>query len=169
VALADLADLVVTPKKTSPQDLLLGTDAQWKAYRHALRELTDEAVEKKLIAEEKALHKFVKELGGKGETSLDSGGTAWLEINEDGILRRVGVAASNINAPDSDRELAYLIMLSRVDAMLHRSKKNRELLPYFQRDWELMLESRRRLWPAATREASSGARTMSGSANIAPR
>jgi hypothetical protein len=53
--------------------------------------------------------------------------------------------------------------------MLHRSKKNRELLPYFERDWQLMLESRQRLWPAATHTASGGAAATKDSASIAPR
>lgn len=169
VALADYVDLVIAPKQGRPRDEFMGSDAQWKSYRDALRELTNEAVSKKVIPEGKALHKLVKELGGRGQTSLDSGGAAWLELTEDGISRRVGVAASNINARGSDPELAYLIMLSRVDEMLHRSGKNRELLPYFERDWQLMLESRQRLWPAAMRTAGGGAATMTGSANLAPR
>ena len=106
---------------------------------------------KELIPEKKSLHRLVKELGGRGQASLDRGGAAWLEVAEGGLVRRVGVAASNINARGSDPELAYLIMLARVDEMLHRSSKDRELLPYFQRDWQLLLESRRRLWPVATR------------------
>ena len=118
VALADFVDLVLTLKQVRPRDALLGTGKQWKAYRDALRELTGEAVSKKLISEKSALHKLIKELGGRGQTSLDSDGAAWLELAEDGILRRVGVLASNINARGSDPELAYLIMLARVDDML---------------------------------------------------
>ncbi len=152
-ALADYVDLVVTPKPVHPQDAFLGTDAQWKSYSKALNELADEAVSKKLIGDRKALRKLVKELGKNGQTSLDSSGAAWLVVMDEGIPRRVGVAASNINAHESDPELAYQIMLARVDEMLRRSSKNRELLPYFERDWQLMLESRQRLWPAAMRTA----------------
>jgi len=149
--LADFVELPVPLPAVRPKDELLGTGAQWKSYRDALHELTNEAIGKQLIPDVKALHKLVKELGVRGQTSLDPDGAAWLETTEDGMERRVGVAASNINAPGSDPELAYLIMLARVDEMMHRSAKDRELLPYFQRDWELLLESRRRLWPAATR------------------
>jgi hypothetical protein len=53
--------------------------------------------------------------------------------------------------------------------MLRRSSKNRELLPYFQGDWEILLESRQRLWPAATRVAGGGTGITSGSAFVAPR
>lgn len=169
VALADFANVVVTPAPVRPQDTILGTKAQWKAYRKALDELADEAVSKKLIGDRKALRKVVKDVGGRGETSLGPDGAAWLDITQDGILRRVGVAASNINAPGSDPELAYLIMLSRVDEMLHRPSKHRELLPYFQRDWELMLESRTRLWPAATRTAGVGTAMTNGSETLVPR
>ena len=169
VALADFADLVVTSKKARPQDAFLGSDQQWKTYRAALRELTNEAVEKKLMPNEKALHKLVKELGGHGRPSLDADGAAWLEVEEAGASRRVGLAASNINSYGSDPELGYLIMLARVDEMLHRSTKNRELLPYFQRDWELMLESRTRLWPTPMRASGVGVGMPNGAESIAPR
>lgn len=168
-ALADFVDLVVTPKQVRSRDRFLGTDAQWKSYREALRELRGEAVNKKLIMDEKALHKLVKELGGLGETTLDAGGAPWLELTEDGSRRRVGVVASNINSPGSDPELAYQIMLARVDEMLHRSGKNRELLPYFERDWQLLLEARQRLWPAAMRASGGGAAGKNETASITPR
>ncbi len=169
VALADFVDLVIVPKQAPPRDKFLGSDAQWKSYRNALRELVGEAVNKKLVTEEKALHKLVKDLGGRGETSLDAHGTPWLEVVEEGISRRVGVAASNITAPGSDPELAYLIMLARVDEMLHRSAKNRELLPYFQRDWELLQQARQRLWPAPMRAAGSGVGMTNSAESIVPR
>jgi hypothetical protein len=152
-ALADYVDLAITPKHVRPQDAFLGTDTQWKSYRKAFSELADEAVSKKLIGDRKDLRKLVKELGKSGQTSLDSNGAAWLVVVDDGIPRWVGVAASNVNARGSDPKLAYLIMLARVDEMLRRSSKNRELLPYFERDWQLMLEGRQRLWPAAMRTA----------------
>jgi hypothetical protein len=169
IPLADYVDLFIKPQDARPQDALLGTDAQWKSYRKALTELANEAVSKKLIGDRKALHKVVKELGKSGQTSLDSGGAPWLEASHNGSLRRVGVAASNVNAPESDPELAYLIMLSRMDAMLGRSSKDRELLPRFERDWQLMLESRQRLWPAATRTASGGPLTPGDLLTLAPR
>ncbi len=169
VALADFVGPVITPKRVRPQDAFLGTDVQWKAYGKALNELADEAVSKKLIEDRKALRKVVKELGKSGQTSLDASGAAWLEVIDHDTLRRVGVAASNINAPDSDPELAYRIMLARVDEMLRRSSKNRELLPYFERDWQLMLESRQRLWPAATRTAGNGSLVPTDALTLAPR
>jgi hypothetical protein len=168
-ALADYVDLFIKPQHVRPQDSLLGTDAQWKSYRKALAELADEAVSKKLIADREALRNVVKELVKSGQTTLDSGGAAWLEVSRDGIFRRVGVAASNVNARGSDPELAYLIMLSRMDAMLSRSPKDRELLPRFERDWQLMLESRQRLWPAATRAAAGGPVTPGDLLTLAPR
>jgi hypothetical protein len=169
IPLADYVDLFITPQHVRPQDALLGAEAQWKSYRKALTELADEAVSKKLIEDRKALRKLVKELGKSGQTSLDSSGAPWLEATHDGILRRVGVAASNVNARGSDPGLAYLIMLSRVNEMLGRSPKNRELLPRFERDWQLMLESRQRLWPAATRAAAGGPLPPGDLLTFAPR
>jgi hypothetical protein len=81
---------------------------------------------------------------------LDPSGAAWPEAVDDGIVRRVGISASNINAGGSDPEMAYVIMLARAEEMLHRSSKNRESLQQFHRDWRLLLEARHRLWPAPT-------------------
>ena len=48
------------------------------------------------------------------------------------------------------RQMADVIMLARVEEMLHRSAKNRESLQQFHRDWQLLREARHRLWPAPT-------------------
>ena len=89
---------------------------------------------------------------------MDENGAVWVELADvDEIVREVGLAASNVNDAGSDPRLAYMIMLMRVGDMLHRSSKNRELMPYFEDDWALLLEARQRLWPITQRVSQTKA------------
>ncbi len=146
MAALDYAGLFSTVEPAS----YLGTGEEWKLYRDRLSELIDEAVKKQLITERKSLQRLMKECGTRQHIFLDPSGGAWLEVVEDGVVRRVGISARNINAPGSDPEMAYVIMLARAEEMLQRSSKNRESLQQFRRDWQLLLEARHRLWPAPT-------------------
>jgi len=135
---------------------VMGTAEAWKTYSAAFRELSDEAVNKGILEHGRRPRHFVDELIAKGRVWTDDNGAVWVNVaEEDGVTRQVGVAASNINANDSDPRVAYLIMLTRVSDILHRSSKNRELMPYFEKDWDLLLETRARLWPATQRASES--------------
>jgi hypothetical protein len=130
----------------------MGTKEAWKTYASAFRELNREAIHKGLITSRLGPRRVIEQLNANGHVRFESNGAAWIDfVDEGGVARRAGIAASNINAHGSDPRFAYLIMLSRVGAMLDRSAKNRELMPYFEQDWELMLEARARLWPSAQR------------------
>lgn len=135
---------------------VMGTAEAWKEYSAAFRELSDEAVNKGLLERGSTPRHLVDELSAKGRVWTDDNGAVWVNIaGEDGVTRQVGVAASNLNAKGSDPRFAYLIMLTRVGDMLRRSSKNRELMPYFEKDWELLLETRARLWPITQRASES--------------
>jgi hypothetical protein len=131
---------------------IMGTKEAWKTYSSAFRELNREAIHKGLIKARLTPRRVIEQLNSNGHISFESNGAAWINlVDEGGVARRVGIAASNINTHGSDPRFAYLIMLARVGAMLDRSSKNRELMPYFEQDWELLLEARARLWPSAQR------------------
>lgn len=135
----------------------MGTGQAWRTYAGAFRELTDEAIQKGLISSRLVPRRVITQLNANGHIWFEANGAAWIDLTEEGgVLHRVGLAASNINARASDPRFAYLIMLARVGAMLDRSSKNRELMPYFEQDWELLLEARARLWPTAQRASILG-------------
>jgi hypothetical protein len=93
------------------------------------------------------LRRLFREYDTLGVFTIDQEGRAWLQLPDgDGdTTRRVGISASNVDAPESDPQLAFLIMLARVDRILHNPSKNRELIPQFQQDWELLQRTRVRL------------------------
>jgi hypothetical protein len=125
--------------------LSFGTAAAWKSYAAALDTLIDLAREERLIAGRGALRRFFRELDIHGSFSLDEDGAAWLQFPFQGSMRRVGVSASNIDAPGSDPQLAFLIMLARMDRVLHSAAKNREQMPQFQAGWDVLEQTQARL------------------------
>ncbi|HET7871306.1 MAG TPA: hypothetical protein VFL42_02270 [Terriglobales bacterium] len=130
---------------------VLGSKREWNRYNAAFRELTAEAINKGLISSRIGPRRVIEMLGANGRISFDRAGAAWLTFSDEAGTRGVGLAADNINSRDSDPRFAYMIMLARVGAMLDRFAKNREPMPSFEQDWNLMLEARARLWPAAER------------------
>jgi hypothetical protein len=124
---------------------VLGTQEEWKDYADALETLVDLAMEKQLIASRADLRGLFREYEERGTFSTDPEGRSWLDLPDGDTIRRVGVSASNVDAPESDPQLAFLIMLARVDRILHNPSKNRELIPQFQQDWELLARTQARL------------------------
>ena len=57
--------------------------------------------------------------------------------------RRAGVDWSNVRAPESDAELAHLLLLARMDAELRGPPKGRPPLPVFAREYGLLEELER--------------------------
>jgi hypothetical protein len=122
-----------------------GTADEWKGYAAAVDTLFDLAREDGLIAGRKALRRLFHELDVNGTVVLSEDGAAWLDFPFQGRVRRVGISASNIDAPESDPQFSFLIMLARIDRILHSASKNRELMPQFQADWILLEQTRVRL------------------------
>ncbi|HEX7285138.1 MAG TPA: hypothetical protein VF532_03100 [Candidatus Angelobacter sp.] len=140
------------PENVRLRSAIMGTKEAWKTYLSAFRELNREAIHKGLITSRLGPRRVIEMLNANGHIWFESNGAAWIDFAEEGgVARRAGLAASNINARGSDPRFAYLILLARVGAMLDRSAKNRELMPYFEQDWALLLEARTRLWPNAQR------------------
>lgn len=69
---------------------------------------------------------------------LDDRQQPWLEVTEDGEVRRVGLSANNIFGAQSDHRLAMQVLLARTGALLSVNSKHRELWPDFQNDWALL-------------------------------
>jgi hypothetical protein len=125
--------------------MVFGTAAEWKSYAAEVDTLLDLAMEDGLIAGRGALRRLFRDLDVHGKVILDEGGAAWLDVPFHGQVRRVGISASNIDAPGSDPQLAFLIMLARTDRILHSAARNREPMPQFQADWSLLEQTRSRL------------------------
>jgi hypothetical protein len=123
----------------------LGTKEEWRIAADAFAELIGEATDHDLFDRRAQLGSVVRSVVAQGTVVLDENGAAWLECPEPGSNRKLGISASNVNAPESDSRLAYLVLLARVDRVLFNSSKNREMMPQFKADWQLLEQARAEL------------------------
>ena len=65
-------------------------------------------------------------------------GALWMTVAQDGRTVTVGLSASNVLAPNSDRVLAQELILSRVSEILKSPKHGRESMAEFKQDWALL-------------------------------
>jgi hypothetical protein len=131
----------------------LGTQQQWQRYSEALSEFREEATSRGLMFDSSSAKDLANVMDTYGHVALDRDGAIWIDYREGDSFRRVGVSASNVNAPGSDGEIAYALLLARVRAELANTSKNRENLPEFQADWQRLEDVRSVLnWKILARE-----------------
>jgi hypothetical protein len=108
-------------------------EVNWGAYKREFRKL--------LSSEEEHFEAktFFRELDREGRAELDESGRPVLELGG----RKVGLSRSNILAPGSDGELAYRIVLARIQSELSLPVSKREPIVNFETDWQLLLQLRR--------------------------
>ena len=115
----------------------VGAPEQWNAYRSEYEHLlSDDAELRKL-----SIPKIAEEYDQHAAIDVDSTGSSWVQIPDEGGARRVGLDASNVLSTDSDHELAYRVLLAKAAAELKSSARNRESLADFERDWKLLQQS----------------------------
>ena len=85
-----------------------------------------------------SLKNFPKRLDKTGMPMLDADGALWMKVAQDGRTVTLGLSASNVLAPNSDRGLAYELILSRVGEVLKSPKHSRESMREFKQDWALL-------------------------------
>ncbi len=122
-----------------------GTTTEWEKYAEALAEFRNQADDHGLLLESRNARDMAYALSANGRVIIDQTGAIWLQYEDGNRSRRVGVSASNVNAPNSDDEIAYKLLLARAGAELANSPKNREMLPEFREDWQLLDDARRSL------------------------
>jgi hypothetical protein len=124
---------------------VLGTPDEWTAFRDKFDSAVQEAIVAGVISSRNSLEHVFKDLDDNGTAYLDDRGELWLAVNEGGVTLRVGLTASNLLAPGSDRTLACKIMLADINYELKTSARVRETMPDFTQDWELLQKAQARL------------------------
>lgn len=114
------------------QTQIVGSSADWRNYRKAFN--SEIELDKDSPGARDPSH-FFKLLDEKGTASLDSDGSAWLKLSQNGGTVRVGVSASNVLAPGSDPQLSHELLLARVSTFLKSPKHRRETMLEFHQDW----------------------------------
>ena len=150
------------------RDATFGNREDWERYSSAVVEFRDEANERELFNNLRTAKEVANAFDEQGHVAVDDNGAIWLEYGEGADARRVGVSASNVNSADSDGELAYTLLLARAGAELANSPKNREMLPEFQQNWDLLNEARRNLnWKIMARQLHLSTPSNQGSSTEA--
>jgi hypothetical protein len=151
-AVADLSDRTVSGYTVSVQQLaaeealeseeIVGTQNDWKQYRDNLGAAVDEAIHEEIIPNRGYLKRVFRVLNEAGTISVDERGAVWMSLPDQQAPARVGLSASNILAPDSDAQIAWQIVLGRMESELNSPKHSRETAVEFRQDWSRLVDSR---------------------------
>jgi hypothetical protein len=125
---ADALTATVSPGR----EQLLGTSEEWKNYRRKMKRIV---TENQGNFEQNELAHFFKHLDKDGTVELDSDGSAWMDVTENGEPLRVGVSASTALAQDSNASLAFKLLLARTGVVLKSAKHRRETMAEFKQNW----------------------------------
>jgi hypothetical protein len=118
---------------------VVGTKGDWKTYRKEFDSTVEAAVRDGLIADRSWLGHIFKDLSEHGTAYTDDQGGLWMKVREkDGTSHVVGVSASTVLAPASDRKLAFAVILANVEGELKTSPRRRETIPQFKQTWALL-------------------------------
>jgi hypothetical protein len=154
-------------QSASEREEVFGTKDQWDEFSDAVDEYRDDPNFRAVIPDSR-MKEIANAMDAHGTVELDSAGAAWVNYQDGDQLRRVGVSASNVNAPESDAELAYTLLLARAGAELKSSAKNREMLPEFQADWRLLEDARRNVNATTVTSRRNASERAEPPADVAP-
>jgi hypothetical protein len=132
----------------------LGTKEEWSGYEASVRQYEADAVEQGYSSDLESVRKLAQRTVTKSWITMDENGGLWLSPRDGRSAAKVGLSANTVAASSSNAKIGYLLTLSRVDAELRKTRKNRETLGFFRKDWELMEQLRGRVVPvvAGTRQ-----------------
>ena len=124
------------------RDEIVGTKDDWRQYRDNLAAAVDEAIHEEIIPNRGYLKRVFRELNEAGTISVDERGAMWMNLANPQAPARVGLSASNIFAPDTDVQIAWQIVLGRMESELNSPKHSRETAVEFRQDWSRLVDSR---------------------------
>jgi hypothetical protein len=126
------------PTESQDHAEVVGTSEDWKEYRSAFDLLVRAAVREEIIRDRRDLKVVFQQLDEAGTPVADRNGALWIELSNREGKPRVGLSASNIFGPKSDRQFAYELVLARIERILNSPKHSRETMAQFKRDWDLL-------------------------------
>jgi hypothetical protein len=122
----------------------VGSKDEWKDYNDQFGVVVDQAIHDELIPDRGYLKRVFKKLGDTGTLSADADGALWINLNDPRLPGRVGLSASNIFDSDSDAQIAYQIVLARMETELNSPKHSRETMLEFRQDWAMLADLHQR-------------------------
>lgn len=112
----------------------------WQAYRAAFKPMLDQAIADGYFVNQREVRTFFRDLERQSDPELASDGLR-LRVHSHGVESTVGLLPSNILAPDSDRKIAYKLLLALVRADLTSPEKNRSPFDKFEDNWDLLQQA----------------------------
>ena len=125
-------------RKERERQMHLGNQPIWNAYQERFRKILERAIEFKIFQDTREVQTYLRDLELMSTPELDKNGFPILRVKYYGNERQLGITRHNILAADSDRELAYKLMVAKIYSELNAESKNRESLQDFLTHWDLM-------------------------------
>jgi hypothetical protein len=116
----------------------LGDDRQWTTLRQRFDEVLQTAIADGVVSDRRELRELFRDLQARGMVYIDENQQAWMNVENDGQLRRVGLSTGNVVGPESDPRLGLQLLLARMEYLLNANPKHRELYTDIQADWQLV-------------------------------
>jgi hypothetical protein len=120
----------------------VGSSAEWKHYRKQFKSILDEAMRSEILPNRDYLDRVFKELDQDATPVADDEGNLWMEIDDGSKSFRMGLTAGTILGPGSDSQLAYQVILARVNSVLKSPARSRETILEFNESWNLLQQAR---------------------------
>jgi hypothetical protein len=118
---------------------LFGDKKYWKNYQRQFEPMLKDAFREGLFLDQNEFKTFYKDMELQSEPQFDASGALTLRVEDrGGIFRNVGITETNLLNPDSDLNLAYKLMLAKVNYALTAPERNRLTVPAFEEEWSLL-------------------------------
>ncbi len=118
-------------------DRTFATRQTWNTYRMAFRPMLQLAIANRYFVDKREASTFFRDLERQSEPAWTPSGFE-LRVTSGGRSSSVGISRTNILGPNSDRVLAYKLLLAIVKADLDSSMNNRDEFDVFQDHWRLL-------------------------------
>lgn len=128
----------IESRKADARVRIFGTKQTWQNYRAAFAPMLQKAIADGLFADEREVKTFFKDLELQSEPAFDAQGALILRVSAYGQDQILGLTHDNILSSQSNAQLAYKLLLAKVNASLKAKEKNRDSLEVFEADWNLL-------------------------------
>ena len=127
-------------EQKTADERIVGSKDEWKDYNEQFGAIVNQAIHEELIPDRGYLKRVFKKLVDTGELSVDADGSLWIILLGQTTPERAGLSASNIFDSDSDAQIAYQVVLARMEAELSSPKHSRETMLEFKLDWAMLAD-----------------------------
>lgn len=138
-------------EKHASREAVVGDGDDWAKRRAEFESFLADAARDPSAPKISSTKRTFKKLDRAGTPRIDEDGSIWIDLPGKNGAQKVGVAANNVLTPGSNRDLAYEIILARVNRVLKSPSHSREMIPEFESDWSLLQQARERVTLSTSR------------------